>query len=156
MSLEFVDSNPSTCSNRSWIWSVLFVLIVKAMSPLSKMVEVRQGNSDFCVAVTVAGDVPLVWTRLILDGWLPSNSSQADMTLNGSGVRDIARVLHISTRTVIAELKKSRCDQCGQSTSIRTARPATSWARTCASQAYSWHLFARRGTWWDVEFCATG
>ena len=26
-----------------------------------------------------------------------------DMTLNGSGVRDIARVLHISTRTVIAE-----------------------------------------------------
>lgn len=31
-----------------------------------------------------------------------------DMTLNGSGVRDIARVLHVSTRTVIAELKKSR------------------------------------------------
>jgi transposase-like protein len=29
-----------------------------------------------------------------------------DMTLNGSGVRDIARVLHISTRTVIAEFKK--------------------------------------------------
>lgn len=28
------------------------------------------------------------------------------MTLNGSGVRDLARVLHISTRTVIAELKK--------------------------------------------------
>lgn len=31
-----------------------------------------------------------------------------DMTLNGSGVRDIARVLQVSTRTVIAELKKSR------------------------------------------------
>jgi transposase-like protein len=29
-----------------------------------------------------------------------------DRTLNGSGVRDIARVLHVSTRTVIAELKK--------------------------------------------------
>ena len=29
-----------------------------------------------------------------------------EMTLNGSGVRDIARVLHVSTRTVIAELKK--------------------------------------------------
>ncbi len=49
-----------------------------------------------------------------------------DMTLNGSGVRDIARGLHVSTRTVIAELKKSRCAQCGQSTSIRTDRGATS------------------------------
>jgi len=29
-----------------------------------------------------------------------------DMTLNGSGVRDIARVLHVSTRPVVAELKK--------------------------------------------------
>lgn len=29
-----------------------------------------------------------------------------EMTLNGSGVRDIARVLHISTATVIKELKK--------------------------------------------------
>jgi hypothetical protein len=28
------------------------------------------------------------------------------MTLNGSGVRDIARVLHISSTTVIQELKK--------------------------------------------------
>ncbi len=37
-----------------------------------------------------------------------------DMTLNGSSVRDIARVLHVSTRTVIAELKKSRCAQCRQ------------------------------------------
>lgn len=30
-----------------------------------------------------------------------------EMTLNGSGVRDIARVLHISTATVIQELKKN-------------------------------------------------
>jgi transposase-like protein len=29
-----------------------------------------------------------------------------EMTLNGSGIRDIARVLQVSTRTVIAELKK--------------------------------------------------
>lgn len=42
-------------------------------------------------------------------GRLPSVKQQiVDMTLNGSGVRDIARVLHVSTRTVIAELKKSR------------------------------------------------
>ncbi|MBD3887675.1 hypothetical protein IFO70_39835 [Phormidium tenue FACHB-886] len=31
-----------------------------------------------------------------------------EMTLNGSGVRGIARVLQVSTRTVIAEFKKSR------------------------------------------------
>lgn len=30
-----------------------------------------------------------------------------EMTLNGSGVRDIARVLHISSTTVIQELKKN-------------------------------------------------
>jgi len=29
-----------------------------------------------------------------------------EMTLNGSGVRDIARVLHVSTSTVMRELKK--------------------------------------------------
>ena len=31
----------------------------------------------------------------------------AEMTLNGSGVRDIARVLHVSPATVIRELKKN-------------------------------------------------
>lgn len=30
-----------------------------------------------------------------------------DMTLNGSGIRDIARVLKVSTTTVIKEIKKS-------------------------------------------------
>jgi DNA invertase Pin-like site-specific DNA recombinase len=30
-----------------------------------------------------------------------------EMTLNGSGVRDIARVLYVSTATVIQELKKN-------------------------------------------------
>ncbi len=31
-----------------------------------------------------------------------------DMTLNRSSIRDICRVLHVSTRTVIAQLKKTR------------------------------------------------
>ena len=45
-----------------------------------------------------------------------------DMALNGSGVRDTARVLRISPRTVIAVLKKSR------RTTTRQPRVATSSA----------------------------
>jgi len=42
-------------------------------------------------------------------GCLPTVKQQiVDMTLNGSGIRDIARVLHVGTNTVIRELKKSR------------------------------------------------
>jgi transposase-like protein len=41
-----------------------------------------------------------------------------DMSLNGSGVRDISRVLHVSTRTVIGELKKSRTTPVRQQSSL--------------------------------------
>jgi transposase-like protein len=42
-------------------------------------------------------------------GCLPTVKQQiVDMTLNGSGIRDIARVLHVGANTVIRELKKSR------------------------------------------------
>jgi transposase-like protein len=42
-------------------------------------------------------------------GRLPDVKAQViDMSLNGSGIRDIARVLKISTDTVINELKKSQ------------------------------------------------
>ena len=41
-------------------------------------------------------------------GCLPTVKQQIiDMTLNGSGIRDIARVLHVGSNTVIRELKKS-------------------------------------------------
>jgi transposase-like protein len=36
------------------------------------------------------------------------------MTLNGCGVRDIARVLHISPTTVIQELKKTHSPQASE------------------------------------------
>lgn len=50
-----------------------------------------------------------------------------EMTLNGSAVRHIARVLHVSISTVIRELKKTRSPQTCQSkaiksTSVRTSR----------------------------------
>ncbi len=42
-------------------------------------------------------------------GCLPAVKQQiVEMTLNGSGIRDIARVLHVGTNTVLRELKKSR------------------------------------------------
>ena len=42
-------------------------------------------------------------------GCLPTVKQQiVDMTLNGSGIRDIARVLHVGPNTVMRELKKSR------------------------------------------------
>lgn len=40
------------------------------------------------------------------------------MTLNGSGVRDIARVLHTSPTTVIKELKKTQTAQTNQSKTL--------------------------------------
>jgi len=41
-------------------------------------------------------------------GCLPTVKQQiVEMTLNGSGIRDIARVLHVGTNTGIKELKKS-------------------------------------------------
>jgi len=48
-------------------------------------------------------------------GRVPEVRSQVvDMALNGSGVRDTARVLRISPTTVIAVLKKSRRAATGQ------------------------------------------
>ena len=52
-------------------------------------------------------------TTFILDhenkGWLPEIKQKIiDMAMNGSGIRDTARVLNISTTTVMSEIKKKR------------------------------------------------
>jgi transposase-like protein len=49
-----------------------------------------------------------------------------EMTLNGSGIRDIARVLHVSTATVIQELKKNSTTAKCQSDSLNSASSRTS------------------------------
>ena len=42
-------------------------------------------------------------------GCLPTVKQQiVDLTLNGSGIRDITRVLHVGSNTVLRELKKSQ------------------------------------------------
>jgi transposase-like protein len=48
-------------------------------------------------------------------GYLPEVKQQiGDMAINGSGVRDTARVLKISPTTVIEELKKRSSSESGQ------------------------------------------
>lgn len=48
-------------------------------------------------------------------GYLPEVKQQiAQMALNGSGIRDTARVLKISPTTVIESLKKSSLLECNQ------------------------------------------
>ena len=48
-------------------------------------------------------------------GCLPTVKQQiVDMTLNGSGIRDIVRVLHVGSNTVLRELKKSGRSFSGQ------------------------------------------
>jgi transposase-like protein len=47
-------------------------------------------------------------------GWLPATKEKIiEMTLNGSGIRDISRVLGICTETVSSEIKKKKvhCNQ---------------------------------------------
>jgi transposase-like protein len=51
-------------------------------------------SQTFLVEYSHQGRVPAVKQQIL------------EMTLNGSGIRDIARVLHISPTTVIEELKK--------------------------------------------------
>lgn len=42
-------------------------------------------------------------------GWLPEIKEKIiEMTLNGSGIRDISRVLGVCTETVISKIKKKR------------------------------------------------
>ncbi len=52
-----------------------------------------------------------------------------EMNLNGRGVRDIARVLHVSTSTVIKELKKSRASRSGESASVESTPTSEAGSR---------------------------
>jgi insertion element IS1 protein InsB len=59
-------------------------------------------SQTFLVEYSHQGRVPAVKQQIL------------EMTLNGSGIRDIARVLHISPTTVIEALKKSSSDSTHQ------------------------------------------
>jgi transposase-like protein len=68
------------------------------------------------------------YRTFILNQTYPGRSRQVkqqivEMTLNGSGVRDIARVLHVSPTTVIQELKKTQTTPTSQSKTVTTTKP---------------------------------
>ena len=73
---------------------------------LVKFGKTRQGKQRFqCRSVSCEG------RTFILDHSYPGRSREVkqriiDMAMNGSEIRDTARVLHISPNTVINELKK--------------------------------------------------
>ena len=50
------------------------------------------------------------------------------MAVNGSGVRDTARVLKISTNTVLKELKKEKPNTANKLTVIKTAKTRASYS----------------------------
>ena len=62
--------------------------------PRSRCREMRCAGRTFLLAYAYAGQSPDVKRQIV------------DMALNASGIRDTARVLHVSPTTVIKELKK--------------------------------------------------
>ena len=72
----------------------------------SSMVVPEQANNGTNVEIVSASVVPS-FKRMEERGYLPEVKQQiTEMALNGSGIRDTARVLRISPTTVIEALKK--------------------------------------------------
>jgi insertion element IS1 protein InsB len=74
---------------------------------------VKRGKTDGGKQRYLSQNEACCYRTFLLDytnrGYMPSVKRQIiDRTLNGSGIRDTARVLRISPDTVIAELKKGK------------------------------------------------
>src|SRR4029453_462168 len=70
--------------------------------------QTRQGKQRYCCREQRCGG-----RTFLLDYCSPGHSSagktqSVEMAMNASGIRDTARVLHVSTNTVMTELKKTR------------------------------------------------
>jgi transposase-like protein len=67
------------------------------------------------------------YRTFVLNQTYPGRTKQVkqqivEMTLNGSGIRDIARVLRVSPTTVIQELKKTRFPQSSKPETLGVAK----------------------------------
>ena len=71
--------------------------------------EQRCAGRTFLLDYSYRGQSPAVKEHIV------------DMAMNASGVRDTARVLHVSTNTVMAELKKRKL------TSTKATKPYYRW-----------------------------
>jgi len=86
----------------TWFWNLFFVPPVQAMT-WSSTVVLRSVNNVISVETRNAVAVRSFETMLTL-GYLPEVKQQiVEMAVNGSGIRDTARVLKISPTTVIEE-----------------------------------------------------
>ena len=77
--------------------------------------KTRQGKQRYCCQETVCDG-----RTFLLDYSYAGHSTAikqqiVDMAMNASGIRDTARVLHVSTNTVMTELKKGTCARPGES-----------------------------------------
>jgi len=83
--------------------------------------ECREGSGrTFLLDYAYAGQSPEVKEHII------------EMAMNASGVRDTARVLHISPTTVIKELKKRACAPTGESCGVGLPQSRASGSGTLA------------------------
>lgn len=86
---------------------------------LVKFGKTRQGKQRFLCRGSMCDG-----RTFILEHSYPGRSRQVkqqivDMALNGSGIRDTARVLHVSTSTVIKELKKRQSTSASELSGVR-------------------------------------
>ena len=75
--------------------------------------KTSQGKQRYQCRETVCDGRTFILSYAYLGQCRKVKQQIVDMALNGSGIRDTARVLHISTSTVIKELKKKQpsCNQ---------------------------------------------
>src|SRR5215510_761131 len=80
-------------------FGTIITAIVATATTIIKIVvnEKYCAGRTFLLEYAYAGQSPVVKPQIV------------DMAMNASGIRDTARVLHISPNTVLAELKKGTC-----------------------------------------------
>ena len=72
------------------------------------MARLRKASNVTAAASAQIAVAPFCWTIPISANPSSIKEQMVEMAMNASGIRDTARVLHISPTTVIKELKKRR------------------------------------------------
>ena len=99
---------------------------------------VKQGKSPVGKQSYRCQNYECPYGTFVLSQTYPGSTQQVkqqivEMTWNGSGVRDMARVLHVSPTTVIQELKKPRTPQASESETLAGVKTWECRSRYCPS-----------------------